>query len=46
MAPTSSHGLFLGDYMTTTGAGRDFALFFVQSTVFTGNRTNVYFRQM
>jgi hypothetical protein len=45
MAPKSV-GLFIGDYMSMTGEGRDFLLCFVQATLFTSNRTNVYFRRM
>ncbi len=45
MAPKSM-GLFLGDYMAMASAGRQFLLFFVQSTITAANRTNVYARRI
>ncbi|HEX2090649.1 MAG TPA: sialidase family protein [Actinomycetota bacterium] len=45
IAPKSM-GLFLGDYMGLAAAGRRFVLFFVQSSVITSNRTNVFVRRI
>ena len=45
IAPKSM-GLFLGDYMGLAATGRKFILFFVQSSLITSNRTNVFIRGM
>lgn len=45
IAPKSM-GLFLGDYMGLASAGKRFILFFVQSSILTSNRTNVFIRGM
>ena len=45
IAPKSM-GLFLGDYMGLAAAGKQFVLFFVQSSILPSNRTNVFVRRI